>query len=144
VLPIPLLAPIYSKTRLLVLDGIIVGTFLQNEELGKKASWTRRVVVITDGQNPLEIEEDDIEATVAKLNEWNVELTVMWVPSARLVGFADSVLEVWISTTPSCLSRSQTNPLSRCAAASFASRVPCPDTDEPVVSKRMKNFILNL
>ena len=88
-LPIPLLAPIHSKTRFLVLDGIIVGTFLQNEELGKKASWTRRVVVITDGQNPLEIEEDDIEATVVKLNEWNVELTVMWVPSARLVGFAD-------------------------------------------------------
>jgi hypothetical protein len=95
------------------LDGIIVGTFLQNEELGKKASWTRRVVVITDGQNPLEIVEDDIEATVVKLNEWNVELTIMWVPSARLVGFADSVPEVWISTTPSCLSRSRTNPLSR-------------------------------
>lgn len=61
----------------LVLDGIIVGTYVQNEELGKKASWTRKAVLITDGQNPLEIEEDDIEATVTKLNEWNVGLTIM-------------------------------------------------------------------
>jgi ATP-dependent DNA helicase 2 subunit 2 len=61
----------------LVLDGIIVGTYVQNEELGKKGSWTRKAVLITDGQNPLEIEEDDIEATVTKLDEWNVELTIM-------------------------------------------------------------------
>lgn len=61
----------------LVLDGIIVGTYVQNEELGKKATWTRKVVLITDGQNPLEIEEEDIEATLTKLNEWNVTLTIV-------------------------------------------------------------------
>lgn len=61
------------------MDGIIVGTYVQNEELGKKASWTRKAVLITDGQNSLEIEEDDIEATLAKLNEWNVDLTLVSV-----------------------------------------------------------------
>lgn len=60
-----------------VLDGIIVATWVQNNELGKKASWTRKLYIITDGQNPLEIEEDDVDGTVEKLNDWNVELTLM-------------------------------------------------------------------
>ena len=63
-----------------VLDGLIVGTYVQNTELGKK-SWKRKAVILTDGQNPLEIEDEDVDNTVNKLNDWGVELTVMYATS---------------------------------------------------------------
>lgn len=63
-----------------VLDGLIVGTYVQNTELGKK-SWKRKAVILTDGQNPLEIEDEDVDNTVNKLNDWGVELTVMYAIS---------------------------------------------------------------
>ena len=45
--------------------------------MGKKKTWTRKVVLVTDGNS--EIETEDWEATVDKMNEYDVKLTVVGV-----------------------------------------------------------------
>ena len=51
---------------------------VQEEYLAKKRTWTRKLVIITDAESPMELE--DWEETAKKLNEWNVHLTLVYDP----------------------------------------------------------------
>lgn len=57
------------------IDALIVGIETQDIYLEKKRTWTRKIVIVTDGQSPIEIE--DWEATVKKMNALDISLTVM-------------------------------------------------------------------
>ncbi|KAF8330432.1 SPOC domain-like protein [Cantharellus anzutake] len=61
------------------LDGIIVALSTQQDELAKKPSWNRRAIVITDGECPMEVDNDDMSGVTDKVNQWNVDLTVVGV-----------------------------------------------------------------
>lgn len=62
---------------LAALDGLIVAIQTQAIHLGKKASWTRKIVLITDGES--EFATSDWETTAEKLNELDVYTTIMCV-----------------------------------------------------------------
>ena len=49
----------------------------QDRYLQSKKTWTRKIVILTDGENPMEIE--DWEATVKKMNALDIGLTVAYV-----------------------------------------------------------------
>ncbi|KAF7986188.1 hypothetical protein HWV62_38598 [Athelia sp. TMB] len=59
------------------IDALIVGIETQDVYLGKKKTWTRKIVILTDGENPIEIE--DWEATVQKMTSLDIVLTVVGV-----------------------------------------------------------------
>ncbi|KAG1825465.1 SPOC like C-terminal domain-containing protein [Suillus subaureus] len=59
------------------IDALIVGIETQDIYLNKKRTWTRKIVIVTDGQSPMEIE--DWEATVKKMNSVAISLTVIGV-----------------------------------------------------------------
>ncbi|KAF9560191.1 SPOC domain-like protein [Agrocybe pediades] len=59
------------------IDALIVGIDSQNRHLGTKKSWTRKIVLVTDGETPLEME--DWEVTTSRMNELNVGLVVVGV-----------------------------------------------------------------
>ncbi|KAH0590171.1 hypothetical protein H2248_000344 [Termitomyces sp. 'cryptogamus'] len=59
------------------LDAIIVGIHTQAVHLASKKTWTRKIVLITDGESPIELE--DWEATVDKMNSLNVSMTIVGV-----------------------------------------------------------------
>lgn len=61
----------------IALDGLIVAIQTQAKHLGKKASWTRKIVLITDGES--EFATSDWETTAEKLNELEVYTTIMCV-----------------------------------------------------------------
>lgn len=52
-----------------------MGVEAQNRALANKKTWTRKIVILTDGESPMEIE--DWEATVDKMNALNISLTVV-------------------------------------------------------------------
>ncbi|KZT08940.1 SPOC domain-like protein [Laetiporus sulphureus 93-53] len=58
-------------------DALIVGIETQHQYLVTRKTWTRKIVLITDGENPIEIE--DWEATVKKMNDLEVSLTIVGV-----------------------------------------------------------------
>lgn len=68
---------IRTSDRPTAIDALIVGIETQARYLGKKKTWTRKVVLVTDGNS--EIETEDWEATVDKMNEMNVKLTIVGV-----------------------------------------------------------------
>lgn len=43
----------------------------------KKLKWNRKIVLVTDGQGP--IDGDDLSDISKKMNDSNIELTVLWV-----------------------------------------------------------------
>lgn len=59
----------------IAIDALIVGIETQNRHLANKKTWTRKIVLLTDGENPIELE--DWEATVEKMNAFEVSLSVM-------------------------------------------------------------------
>ncbi|KZT68787.1 SPOC domain-like protein [Daedalea quercina L-15889] len=59
------------------IDALIVGIETQNRHLGNKKTWTRKIVLLTDGENPIELE--DWEATVKKMNALDIGLTIIGV-----------------------------------------------------------------
>jgi ATP-dependent DNA helicase 2 subunit 2 len=59
------------------IDALIVGIETQDVYLIKKRTWTRKIVIMTDGQSPMEIE--DWEATVKKMNKLAISLTIIGV-----------------------------------------------------------------
>jgi ATP-dependent DNA helicase 2 subunit 2 len=63
------------------IDALIVAIETQAEYLSSKKTWTRKIVLLTDGENHIEIE--DWEATVKKMKALNVHLTIMYVSSYR-------------------------------------------------------------
>lgn len=52
-----------------------MGIETQTRYLGAKKTWTRKIILLTDAQNPIEIE--DWEATIEKMDSLGVSLTVM-------------------------------------------------------------------
>ncbi|KAF8272335.1 SPOC like C-terminal domain-containing protein [Lactarius quietus] len=58
-------------------DALIVGAETLNNFLTKKPSWSGRMVLLTDGENPIEI--GDWEAIARKLNTFNVRITIVGV-----------------------------------------------------------------
>ncbi|EGN94087.1 hypothetical protein SERLA73DRAFT_63055, partial [Serpula lacrymans var. lacrymans S7.3] len=58
-------------------DALIVGIETQDQYLSSKRTWTRKIVLLTDGENPIEIE--DWEATVQKMDSLSIALTVVGV-----------------------------------------------------------------
>ncbi|RPD59404.1 SPOC domain-like protein [Lentinus tigrinus ALCF2SS1-7] len=59
------------------IDALIVGIETQDRFLGNKKTWTRKMVLLTDGENPMEVE--DWEATAKKMNELDISLAVVGV-----------------------------------------------------------------
>ncbi|KAG2132365.1 SPOC like C-terminal domain-containing protein [Suillus clintonianus] len=59
------------------IDALIVGIETQDIYLEKKRTWTRKIVLVTDGQSPMEIE--DWEATVKKMNALAISFTVIGI-----------------------------------------------------------------
>ncbi|KAJ7604911.1 SPOC like C-terminal domain-containing protein [Roridomyces roridus] len=58
------------------LDALIVAIETQVAYLGKK-KWTRNIVVVTDGENPIEVK--DLDGTVSELEEYGVNFTVIGI-----------------------------------------------------------------
>jgi hypothetical protein len=63
--------------HLIAIDALIVGVETQDRYLGNKKTWTRKIVLLTDGENPIEIE--DWEATIDKINALKIRLVIMYV-----------------------------------------------------------------
>ncbi|KAG6820237.1 hypothetical protein H0H93_003600 [Arthromyces matolae] len=61
------------------IDALIVGIETQAQYLAKKKTWTRKIVLVTDGESPIEVE--DWEATAHKMNSCNINLTIVFVLS---------------------------------------------------------------
>lgn len=59
------------------IDALIVGIETQANYLSSKKTWTRKVIMVTDGESPIEVE--DWEATVAKMDGLDVSLTIVGV-----------------------------------------------------------------
>ncbi|KAL0945550.1 hypothetical protein HGRIS_014711 [Hohenbuehelia grisea] len=59
------------------IDALIVAIETQDTYLASKKTWTRKIVIVTDGENPIEIE--DWEATVKKMDALDIGLTVVGV-----------------------------------------------------------------
>lgn len=57
------------------IDGLIVGIETQDIYLEKKRTWTRKIVLVTDGESPMEVEE--WEAIVRKMSSLNIFLTIV-------------------------------------------------------------------
>lgn len=55
----------------------------QDRYLQSKKTWTRKIVILTDGENPMEIE--DWEATVKKMNALDIGLTVVYVTPSHVL-----------------------------------------------------------
>ncbi|KAH8101566.1 SPOC domain-like protein [Cristinia sonorae] len=58
-------------------DALIVAIETQDTYLAKKKTWTRKMILLTDGRNPVEIE--DWEATAKKMNVLDISLTIVGV-----------------------------------------------------------------
>ncbi|KAJ8520350.1 hypothetical protein ONZ45_g2822 [Pleurotus djamor] len=59
------------------IDALVVAIETQHKYLGSKKTWTRKIVLVTDGESPLEVE--DWEAIVQKMDALDVSLTVVGV-----------------------------------------------------------------
>ncbi|KAK0456861.1 SPOC domain-like protein [Armillaria borealis] len=59
------------------IDCLIVGIETQADHLGSKKTWTRKIILVTDGENPIEIE--DWDATAKKLNDLDIALTIVGI-----------------------------------------------------------------
>lgn len=95
------------------IDALIVGIETQAGYLSSKKTWTRKIVLVTDGENPIEVE--DWEATVKKMDALNISLTIMSV-SSRLNALKlmnSTYSEVLTSTTKNSLTQSPTKPTSK-------------------------------
>ncbi|KAI0693769.1 SPOC domain-like protein [Cerioporus squamosus] len=59
------------------IDALIVGIETQDRFLGNKKTWTRKIVLLTDGENPMEVEA--WEDTAKKMNDLGVSLAIVGV-----------------------------------------------------------------
>ncbi|KAF8736633.1 hypothetical protein AX14_014210 [Amanita brunnescens Koide BX004] len=59
------------------LDALIVGIETQDVFLAKKKTWTRKIVLVTNGESPIEME--DWEAVIKKMNALDISLTIIGV-----------------------------------------------------------------
>jgi ATP-dependent DNA helicase 2 subunit 2 len=58
-------------------DALIVGAETLSNYLKTKRSWTGRIVLLTDGESPLQIETWELIAK--KLNGFNFRITIVYV-----------------------------------------------------------------
>ena len=68
-----------AKSNSAAIDGIIAAIDAQAVYLKSKPSWTRKMVLVTDGQSPLEL--DSWEMTADKIKELNIQLSILYVPT---------------------------------------------------------------
>ncbi|THH13198.1 hypothetical protein EW146_g6992 [Bondarzewia mesenterica] len=59
------------------IDAIIVGIQTQDNYLSNKRTWTRKMVLLTDGENPIEVE--DWETIVGKMTGLNISFTIVGI-----------------------------------------------------------------
>lgn len=57
------------------IDALIVAIETQHIYLSSKKTWTRKIVILTDGESPIEL--DEWENTAQAVNDRNIILTVM-------------------------------------------------------------------
>lgn len=67
--------PLKPLTVVVAIDALIVAVETQDNYLAKRKTWTRKMVLLTDGENPIETE--DWEPTAKKMNALGLRLTVM-------------------------------------------------------------------
>lgn len=72
----------------LAVDALIVAAETLSNYLRTKRTWTGRIVLLTDGESPIQIEEWELIAK--KLSSFNFRITIMYVPDA------------FPATTPNC------------------------------------------
>ncbi|KAF7306399.1 Ku domain-containing protein [Mycena indigotica] len=58
------------------LDALIVAMETQEEYLGNKKTWTRKMVLVTDGESPIEV-DSQLKPTVKKINAYGISLTII-------------------------------------------------------------------
>ena len=94
-----LLYPAFICTT--ALDALVVGVEAQDRYLKSKKTWTRKVVLVTDGENPIEV--DNWDAMVMKIRDLNVQLTIVSVCSPFGVHFLSDMFvcpeELTLTTT---------------------------------------------
>ena len=66
--------------RYTAIDAIIIGIETKDKYLAKKKTWTRKIVLLTDGENPIEL--GDWEETAKKINDLGIITTIMQVSSS--------------------------------------------------------------
>lgn len=59
------------------IDALIVAIETQHIYLSSKRTWTRKIVILTDGESPIEL--DEWENTAQAVNDRNIFLTIMCV-----------------------------------------------------------------
>lgn len=57
------------------LDGLIVALQAQDKFLNGKKTWTRKLVLVTDGEN--EMQTEGWKETAEKMNEWEVITSIV-------------------------------------------------------------------
>jgi hypothetical protein len=73
------------------IDALIVGIETQARYLAKKATWTRKIVLVTDAESPIEIE--DWEATVKKMDTLNISLTIMYASLVEVLSLISPLVQ---------------------------------------------------
>ena len=66
-----------SFTLILAVDALIVGAETLSNYLRTKRTWTGKMVLLTDGESPIEIEK--WESIAKKLSGFNFRITIMCV-----------------------------------------------------------------
>lgn len=77
-----------SLTPCLAVDALIVGAETLSNYLRTKRSWTGKIVLLTDGESPIEIEK--WESTAEKLNRFKYRITIMYVLPTLPASTSDS------------------------------------------------------
>jgi hypothetical protein len=77
-----------SLTRRLAVDALIVGAETLSKYLRTKRSWTGKIVLLTDGESPIEIEK--WESIAKKLSSFNFRITIVYVLPALSTSISDS------------------------------------------------------
>jgi len=57
------------------IDALIVAIETQHIYLASKRTWTRKIVILTDGESPIEL--DEWENTAQAVNDRNITLSIM-------------------------------------------------------------------
>jgi len=97
------------------IDALIVAIETQHIYLYSKKTWTRKIIILTDGESPIEL--DEWENTTQAVNDRNIILTIMYVstvsphPSPGAdhtpAGLTSTKIQINFSTC------NRTNPISR-------------------------------
>ncbi|KAJ7451138.1 SPOC domain-like protein [Mycena latifolia] len=59
------------------LDAVIVAIETQDDHLASKRTWTRKLVLVTDGENPIEV--DDLPETINRINKLDISMTIVGI-----------------------------------------------------------------